>query len=109
MTNKEYNPLTYGKHGNTKILQKYIDRLCYLEYCIENDTLLFLPCKVGDKFWVVVGNKFVGYDVIEKTVRQINVYKTGLGVLDQNYVLYRLGEIYFNKEDAEKVAKEMEK
>lgn len=48
MTNKDYKPLTTGGCVNSKMLSQYRDRLCYLEDCIENGTLVFLPCKVGD-------------------------------------------------------------
>ena len=53
MTNKEYKPLTTGGYANPKMLPQYRDRLCYLEDCIENGTLVFLPCKVGDTVWFV--------------------------------------------------------
>lgn len=56
MTNKEYKPLTTGGYSNPKRLLQYRDRLCYLEDCIKNNTLVFLPCKVGDKVWFV--NKY---------------------------------------------------
>ena len=42
MTNKEYKPLTTGGNANPKMLPQYRDRLCYLEDCIENGTLVFL-------------------------------------------------------------------
>lgn len=57
MTNQEYKPLTTGGYANPKMLQEYRDRLCYLEDCIENGTLVFLPCKVGSEFWYI--NKFL--------------------------------------------------
>lgn len=44
MTNKDYKPLTTGGYANSKMLPQYRDRLCYLEDCIENGTLVFLPC-----------------------------------------------------------------
>ena len=53
MTNKDYKPLTTGGYANPKMLPQYRDRLCYLEDCIENGTLLFLPCKVGDTVYYI--------------------------------------------------------
>lgn len=104
MTNKDYKRLTNkypepmshsGWHG---------ERLRELEDCIENGTLVFLPCKVGDKFWVVIdGNKFFGY------VRQINIYKTGFGIIDEDYTFWNSDEVYFTEEAAEKALKEIEK
>ena len=43
MTNKDYKPLTTGGYANPKMLSQYRDRLCYLEDCIKNGTLVFLP------------------------------------------------------------------
>lgn len=48
--------------------QEYRDRLCYLEDCIENGTLVFLPCKVGDEFWYV--NKIWNKACIEQVVKE---------------------------------------
>ena len=53
MTNKDYEPLTTCGYANPKMLPQYRDRLCYLEDCIKNGTLVFLPCKVGDTVWFV--------------------------------------------------------
>lgn len=66
MTNKEYKRLTTYNvdfdhpamtatrcEDTTETIARHVDRLCYLEDCIENGTLVFLPCKVGDTVWFV--------------------------------------------------------
>ena len=116
MTNKDYKPLTTGGYANPKMLPQYRDRLCYLEDCIENGTLVFLPCKVGDTVWFVnkcrVGKPIEPYivDRIIITSKQV-IFDT-----HQAEPPYNLGLIYsdswdrnvfFTKEAAEKALEEM--
>lgn len=52
MTNKDYKPLTTGGYTKDEVQHKYIDRLCYLENCIKNGTLIFVPCKMTNREWL---------------------------------------------------------
>lgn len=69
MTNKDYKRLTvYNEEmqrpcmtadfneETVDIVARHVDRLYELENAIENGTLVFLPCKVGDMVWFV--NKY---------------------------------------------------
>ena len=72
MENKEYKPLTTGGYANPKMLSQYRDRLCYLEDCIENGTLVFLPCKVGDHVWADGREAIVVWFLGYKTERYLH-------------------------------------
>ncbi len=106
MTNKEYKPLTTGGYANSKMLSQYRDRLCYLEDCIENGTLVFLPCKVGDKFWWIFNSE---YEIVEEKVKQIRICHDGFYIIDYDGTGWYLGDIYFTKEAAEKALEESKK
>lgn len=64
MTNKDYERLTYRPYIKDKVcclqpdgkLQDLAERLYKLENSIENGTLVFLPCKVGDTIYEVFKN-----------------------------------------------------
>lgn len=82
MTNKEYKRLTTYNvdfdhpamtatrcEDTTETIARHVDRLCYLEDCIENGTLVFLPCKVGDTIYEVFKNHrppFIQQTTIQK-------------------------------------------
>ena len=106
MTNKDYKPLTTGGYANSKMLSQYRDRLCYLEDCIQNGTLVFLPCKVGDKFWWIFNSE---YEIVEEKVKQIRICDYGFYIIDCDGAGWYLSEIYFTKEAAEKALEELEK
>lgn len=106
MTNKDYKPLTTRRYANSKMLSQYHDRLCYLEDCIENGTLVFLPCKVGDKFWWIFNSE---YEIVEEKVKQIRIGNYGFYIIDYDGAGWYLGDIYFTKEAAEKALEEMKK
>ena len=109
MTNKDYKPLTTGGYANPKILPQYRDRLCYLEDCIENGTLVFLPCKIGDKFWWIL-QKYTGeYEIVEEKVKHIRIFHDGFYIIDYDGAGWYFGEIYFTKESAEKALEELKK
>lgn len=119
MVDKEYKPLTTGGYANPKMLQEYRDRLCYLEDCIENGTLVFLPCKVGDTVWFVNEYRFEkqieAYVVDTITILQsgiisIEVHRAeppyGAGLIRNDY----FGKTVFTtKGAAEKALEELEK
>ena len=105
MTNKDYKPLTTGGYANPKMLQEYRDRLCYLEDCIKNGTLVFLPCKVGDKFWWI----FQECEIVKEKVKQIRICHDGFYIIDYDGARWYLSDIYFTKEAAEKALEELKK
>lgn len=118
MTNKEYKPLTTGGYANPKMLPQYRDRLCYLEDCIENGTLVFLPCKVGDKVWYL--NEYSYPRRIEEyVVDSIELLKGGwmrctahseVEPMGTGFSLNAIGDyIFTTKEAAEKALEELKK
>ena len=107
MTNGEYKRLTTGGYTNPKLLREYRDRLYELENAIENGTLEFLPCNIGDKFWRISGLNFAS--IIEEKVFAIRVENSGFVIYGDDGTCWFLGEIYFTKEEAEKALEELEK
>lgn len=107
MTNKEYKPLTTGGYANSKMLSQYRDRLCYLEDCIENGTLMFLPCKVGDEFWWIFQAR--SPFIVDETVQSIEISERGITIIDMGGEEWSLSRVYFSKEAAEKALEELEK
>ena len=83
MTNKDYKPLTTGGYSNPKMSQEYRDRLCYLEDCIENGTLVFLP---GSKAQAETVKEFAEklkqaicdntYPYFDKNGKPVNIWNT---------------------------------
>lgn len=59
------------------IVARHIDRLYDLENAIENGTLVFLPCKVGDKFWWILNKCSGEYEFVQEKVKQIQINKWG--------------------------------
>lgn len=104
MTNKEYKRLTDTGIPITK--KDVCMRLFELENAIENETLVFLPCKVGDEFWYV--NKIWNKACIEQVV-EFEVGDYGIVIVDTFGRLHSLERIYFTKEAAEKALEEMKK
>ena len=114
MTNKEYKPLTTGGYANPKMLSQYRDRLCYLEDCIENGKLVFLPCKVGDTIYEVFKNHRPPF-IQQTTIEKIIITRKGLRLkLERNSTyetsITSLGKTLFpTKEAAEKALEELKK
>lgn len=102
MTNKDYKRLT--DTGIPTSPEEVSKRLYELENAIENGTLAFLPCKVGDEFWWIL-NKYSGeYEIVEEKVKQIRIR-----IIDYDGSGWYLNEIYFTKETAQKALEEMTK
>ena len=115
MTNSTYKPLTTGEHTKVEMQPEYIDRLCYLEDCIENGTLVFLPCKVGDEFWCFaeyysLSDGWVN-EIARHTVSKICIRNNVIYLYDENDEEYDTSDIilYFTKEAAEKALEELKK
>ena len=106
MTNKEYKPLTTGGYANSKMLPQYRDRLCYLEDCIENGTLVFLPCKVGDEFWWIFQAR--SPFIVDEKVQSIEISERGITIIDMGGEEWSLSRVYFSKEAAEKALEELQ-
>lgn len=108
MTNKDYKRLTNDLGFSCQLPIRVYDRLYELENAIENGTLVFLPCKVGDKFWWIL-NKYSGDEIVEEKVKQIRICDYGFYIIDYDGSGWYLGEIYFTKEAAEKALEELKK
>lgn len=126
MTNKDYDRLTYRPYKNDKVRrlkpdgeeEDFAERLYELENAIENGTLRFLPCKVGDTVYFV--NYRLGRKPIESyIVDRITLTSTKV-IFDTHQIEppYNLGLIYsdswgknvfFTKETAEKAWEEAKK
>lgn len=107
MTNKDYKPLTTGGYANPKMLPRYRDRLCYLEDCIKNGTLVFLPCKVGDEFWWIFQAR--SPFIVDEEVQSIEISERGITIIDMGGEEWSLSRVYFTKEAAEKALEELQK
>ena len=107
MTNKDYKPLTTGGYANPKMLPRYRDRLCYLEDCIKNGTLVFLPCKVGDEFWWIFQAR--SPFIVDEKVQSIEISERGITIIDMGGEEWSLSRVYFTKEAAEKALEELQK
>lgn len=121
MTNKDYERLTpknavvTGRFSGKTLL----DRLTTLENAIENGTLVFLPCKVGDTVYFVHHYGF-GRNPIEPYIVDRITITLKQVIFDTHQVEppYNLGLIYsdswgrdvfFTKEAAEKAFEEWRK
>lgn len=117
MTNKDYKRLSDTGIPTTTPEDVY-NRLYELENAIENGTLVFLPCKVGDKIWRV--NEFSRPLRIETyivdAIEQINGYGMRCRVhseiepMGMSFPIEGFGDYIFTaKEAAEKALEESEK
>lgn len=107
MTNKDYKRLTNDLGFSCQLPIRVYDRLYELENAIEKGTLVFLPCKVGDKFWWIF-HASKSYIVDEK-VQSIEISEEGISIIDIDGHEWYLSEIYFTKEAAKKALEELEK
>ena len=104
MTNKEYKRLT---DTGIPITEKDVCmRLFELENAIENGTLVFLPCKIGDKFWIILEHQEV---ILRRQAAEFEVGDYGIVIVDTFGRKYSLECIYFTEEAAKKALEELEK
>ncbi len=73
--------------------QEIIDYLGKLEDKIENGTLIELPCKVGDRIWVILGNNIFG-----RKVKSIVIRGDGYTIKTSNINGWKELEPYYNAE-----------
>lgn len=127
MTNKDYKRLTvYNEEmqrpcmtadfneETVDIVARHVDRLYELENAIENGTLMFLPCKVGDKVWYL--NKYSYPRRIEEyVVDSIELLKgrwarcrvhSEVEPMGTSFSLNAIGDYIFTTEEAAKKALE---
>lgn len=118
MTNKDYKRLTNDLGFSCQLPIRVYDRLYELENAIENEKLVFLPCKVGDTVYFV-NYRFGGKPIEPYIVDRITITSKQV-IFDTHQVEppYNLGLIYsdswgrnvfFTKEAVEKALKELEK
>ena len=113
-TNDTYKPLTTGRYTKAEVQHEYIDRLCYLEDCIKNGTLVFLPCKVDDTIYEVFKNHRPPF-IQQTTIEKIIITKKGLRLKLERNSTYETsitawGKTLFpTKEAAEKALEELKK
>lgn len=116
MENKDYKRLTVWNEKlqrpcmtadfneeTVDIVARHVDRLYELENAIENGMLVFLPCKVGDKFWCVDDIYPKGY---EGEVGYFQVHKKEVFIVDVFGLVFPLNCLYFTWEKAKKALKE---
>ena len=127
MTNSTYKRLTtYNKefehasmtatHGEDtcKTIARHIERLYELENSIENGTLVFLPCKVGDTIYEVFKNHRPPF-IQQTTIEKIIITRKGLRLKLERNSTYETsvtawGKTLFpTKEAAEKALEELKK
>lgn len=128
MTNKDYDRLTtYNEEydhpamtatlgeDTTKTIARHVNRLYELENAIENGTLVFLPCKVGDEFWCFaeyysLSDGWVN-EITKHTVHEIRILNNVIYLYDENDQEYDTSDIilFFTKEAAEKALERLEK
>ena len=128
MTNKDYKRLTIwneelqrpcmsadsSNEQTVDIVARHVDRLYELENAIENDTLVFLPCKVGDTIYEVFKNHRPPF-IQQTTIEKIIITKKGLRLKLERNSTYETsitawGKTLFpTKEAAEKALEEMKK
>ena len=122
MTNKDYERLTYRPYIKDKVrclqpdgkLQDLAERLYKLENSIENGTLVFLPCKVGDTIYEVFKNHRPPF-IQQTTIEKIIITRNGLRLKLERNSTYETsitawGKTLFpTKEAAEKALEEIEK
>ena len=106
MINKDYKRLTNRYDEPMSHVEQYTDRLCYLEDCIENGTLVFLPCKVGDEFWWLLQLYDGSYMITSEKIQAIEITERGVSIIDITGEEWYLSEVYFTKEAAKKALEE---
>lgn len=114
MTNKDYKRLTDTGIPTTTSEEVY-DRLYELENAIEDGTLMFLPCKVGDSLWHIQYN----LTIEEAVVDNVEVLCDGDTKIRVHFVNVQagttfygsaMGKYYFtSKEAAQKALEKMKK
>lgn len=116
MTNKDYERLTFRQNNSGMICgaglkansEEIAERLYALEEMIENGTLVFLPCKVGDEFWWLMQLYDGSYIVTSEKVQAIEITEQGISIIAMTGDEWYLSEIYFTREAVEKALEALE-
>lgn len=116
MTNKDYKRLT--RKWETSLPTELTpcvhihDRLWKLENAIEDGKLVFLPCKLGDKFWYIrdAYYPYRRFYIEECQVDQFVVDNDGLCVEDRyEQLAHPINTVYFSEEEAKQALEKMKK
>ena len=104
--NEYPNKGCYGECGSCGVQIKGKQHLAELEDKIENGTLLELPCKVGDKLYLVSSpfGDIEEWEITDIVIGNVNLFRLGhKGTNDYNAVLFKeLGEYAFSTKDEAK-------
>ena len=97
------------KFDTLTVLDKIVSQFCDLEDKIENGTLVELPCKVGDKVWVIAKQGMDIYTVEETTIVDFWFYpnKNRFYPIDINEI--PIETVFLTKDEAEKRLEELQK
>lgn len=80
------------------------------EALLKNESVVVLPCKVGDKFWWIYTSPIGEKKVQQEKVYAISIMKDGRFLLRTfDYCSWELSEVYFSEEEAEEALKRMVK
>ena len=85
--------------------EKVVNRLAELEDKIENGTLKFLQCKVGDTFYEI-DTLYCGYRKHE--VGGFTIENGELILIDDYFRVYKASEVCFSQAEAEEKLKELQ-
>lgn len=117
MTNKDYKRLTVWNEESQRpcmsadssneqtvdIVARHVNRLYELENAIENGTLVFLPCKLRDKF-LYIREAYYPYHrlyITDCQVDQFVIDDDGLCVEDRyEQLAHPISMVYFSEEEA---------
>lgn len=107
-----------SKKDKTKRVDKYCadaDEIC--DHFKDKSRFIELPCKVGDEAYLIsekryspVSYKLVKAKVIGFKINRSGIYNVELKTLELDFTFTRhIGEVYFDKSEAEAKLKELEK
>ena len=112
----EYNRITFrDKYNCVQVYSEYtetevINRLAKLEDKIEEGTIMELPCKLGDTFWVINKTKYGFPFVMDIKVEWFELHNGCFYVGNYNCFAvkaWRTDNLFLTREDAEKKLKEL--
>lgn len=70
--------------------EELTDRLAELEDKLKNGTLVELPCKVGDRIWVIIGKRVFG-----RKVKRIEISQAYYSIVTSDKTGWEELEIYY--------------
>lgn len=123
LTKRAYGGITYSKTreitcssfcsdcsagtGNCNIVKKMVEKLANLEDAEEQGLLVRLPCKVGDKVYVIAGK-----NISEQKIQRVTIgseCKFEFCTRKRGFALFDIGKtVFLTREEAKVKLKEME-